>query len=603
MTKREKLLCLLALAGIALLTLIPFFKVGFTNGDDLEYFITSHQSLRGWLNDATIYAQNAGRFYFLITKYFYYIPYLADNFAVTKTIQYGSLLACYVYAAYIVWRLFKSQNLSLIVLLVLIANTHLHPNNHVPTYAYPFYFTLSLAIFLSGILLYINYTERGKYWRILASAALFFFAYLFYENYLVFAIIFCAAIIVTHWQRDGLKNTLRNGKLYLNLTPYTIGAIAYVACYFGYRQHVLSLHPDIIWYDGASFSDSFSLKNFFNILKNCTNLAVPGIYHSRTLAEHSLQFAGQPRGMLYPLISSSTGVYLNAIVQSILLWWLTRKNYWQQLTGKRLITGAIFTTIAMFMAHSLIGISKKYNQDYFWMTGYVTSFYSYFCIAALIAIAITAALKYSQNKPKIQLAIRVLLCAATLIISTVSNYHNENMARIWSHYQRQFEAIDHLANNSAFEQMPDNAIHYTESLHNNTIFNRNNSFENYIELRIGHNFRHIAKSPEQLRDLQVQHPNAPVYHWFLSQTNRLGEVLLTITHNSDSTARADVFYYSPHKQFVLFYTDNNTICSVNVEAGQNTALPHIGLRGKHIAPESFSVSNLPMCTADTLRIP
>ena len=159
------------------------------------------------------------------------------------------------------------------------------------------------------------------------------------------------------------------------------------------------------------------------------------------------------------------------------------------------------------------------------MTGYVTSFYSYFCIAALIAIAITAALKYSQNKPKIQLAIRVLLCAATLIISTVSNYHNENMARIWSHYQRQFEAIDHLANNSAFEQMPDNAIHYTESLHNNTIFNRNNSFENYIELRIGHNFRHIAKSPEQLRDLQAQHPNAPVYHWFLSQTNRLGEVL------------------------------------------------------------------------------
>ena len=134
MTKREKLLCLLAIAGIALLTLIPFFKVGFTNGDDLEYFITSHQSLRGWLSDATIYAQNAGRFYFLITKYFYYIPYLADNFAVTKTIQYGSLLACYVYAAYIVWRLFKSQSLSLIVLLVLIANTHLHPNNHVPTY-------------------------------------------------------------------------------------------------------------------------------------------------------------------------------------------------------------------------------------------------------------------------------------------------------------------------------------------------------------------------------------------------------------------------------------------------------------------------------------
>lgn len=603
MTKHEKLLYLLAFIGIAILTLIPFFSVGFTSGDDLEYFITSHQSLRGWLNDATIYAHGAGRFYFLITKYFYYIPYLADNFAVTKIIQYGSLLACYFYAAYIVWRLFKSHTLSLIALLVLIANNHLTPNNQVPTYAYPFYFTLSLAIFLSGILMYINYIERGKYWRIIASAALFFVSYLFYENYLVFAIIFCAAMIVTQWQRDGLKNTLQNGQLYLNLTPYIVGAIAYVACYVGYRQHVLALYPDINWYTGSSISTNFSIKNFFTIVKSCTYLAVPGVYHSRTLAEHSLQFAGQSRGMLYPLVNSSTGVYLNAIIQALLLWWLTRKNYWQKLTGKHLITGGIIATIAMFMAHFLIGISQKYNQEYYWITGWVTSFFSYFCMAMLIAVAITAALKYTQNKPKIQQTIRYILCTTTLIISIITGYHNEHISRIWSRYQHRIETFDQLANNSAFDQMPDNAIHYTESLHNGPMFTQNNSLEHYIELRIGRDLNHVATSPEQLSNLKAQHPDAPVYHWYLSETNRIGEVLLAITCNADTTARADVFYYSPHKQFVLFYTDDNTIRSVNVEAGRCTALPHISLQGKHIAPEAFSVSNLPMSTADTLRIP
>ena len=63
---------------VTAISLIPFFSVGFTTADDLEYYLTM---LRGDLfEDAQSYAQNTGRFYFLITKPIYSLVYWLDNF-------------------------------------------------------------------------------------------------------------------------------------------------------------------------------------------------------------------------------------------------------------------------------------------------------------------------------------------------------------------------------------------------------------------------------------------------------------------------------------------------------------------------------------------
>ena len=91
------------------ITLIPFFRVGFTTGDDLEYYLT-------WLigdlfTNANIYAHGAGRFYFLITKPIYSLPYIGDNFFLTKVIQYASLLLSFVLFALLVSKIFKSNKL------------------------------------------------------------------------------------------------------------------------------------------------------------------------------------------------------------------------------------------------------------------------------------------------------------------------------------------------------------------------------------------------------------------------------------------------------------------------------------------------------------
>ena len=121
--RREKLYYVLAFLAITILTLLPFFLVGIANDDDFQFFLVAHRDLAYWKFDAGVYAQCQGRFYYMFTKYFYYIPYLFDSFAWTKFVQYSSLCVCYLLFSYLVYRIFKSRKLCALSLLLLVFNT------------------------------------------------------------------------------------------------------------------------------------------------------------------------------------------------------------------------------------------------------------------------------------------------------------------------------------------------------------------------------------------------------------------------------------------------------------------------------------------------
>ena len=102
-----KTLIFIFLGLTVVITLIPFFRVGFTTGDELEYYLTW---LIGDLSaNANIYAHGAGRFYFLITKPMYSLAYIGDNFCLTKVLQYTSLLLSFILFAVIIGKIFKSK--------------------------------------------------------------------------------------------------------------------------------------------------------------------------------------------------------------------------------------------------------------------------------------------------------------------------------------------------------------------------------------------------------------------------------------------------------------------------------------------------------------
>ncbi len=132
---------------IIMLTLWPFFKVGFTMADDLEYYITTRGG--DLFTDAYWYAKDAGRFYFLITKTLYSVPYLIDNFYFTKIVQYVFLLLSIVLFAVVVKKVFRLKEFALLVFLLIFAFLPVTRGYHfMPIISYPFFFTFSFSIFL-----------------------------------------------------------------------------------------------------------------------------------------------------------------------------------------------------------------------------------------------------------------------------------------------------------------------------------------------------------------------------------------------------------------------------------------------------------------------
>jgi hypothetical protein len=176
-----------------IISLSPFFKIGFTTADDLENYMSY---LNGTLAEvAKLNAFHAGRFYFLITKPIYSLPYIGDSFVLTKIIQNLSLLLSYFLFSVLIKKVFKSRELAYIMFLLLILATPVSSNYFLPFIAYPFYFTFSFSLVLISVLLFIKYIDSGKYKFVIFSSVSFFISILFYETYLIFLMLMCLYIL------------------------------------------------------------------------------------------------------------------------------------------------------------------------------------------------------------------------------------------------------------------------------------------------------------------------------------------------------------------------------------------------------------------------
>lgn len=625
MSKQEKVFWFLAYAATAVLTLLPFFHVGFTTSDDFQYFNTAQQNWDYWMMDAEAYAHGAGRFYFLITKIFYYVPYLFDSFVWAKFVQYSSLLACYLLFTYLVIRIFKSQRLGALTLLLLIFNTAIDSGRFCPPTAFNFYFHFSFLLFMLGVLLFLNYTERKGYWRVIISAILFLCAYLFYETYLIFALLFCAYILIRNWKQFGFVNMLKNKQLYQELIPYFIVSVAYVGCYVGYRQYLVRTIPDFHLYEGAALSANFSLSHFFRIIYQCTIYTLPGrIYSLDTamVAENSLFIAGHYDNLFFILTHASAVAYINALIQCGILWFLTYKTDFQKLSWKKILIGILVALVFAFSAHTLIAIADKYNADWYRsMKAYVTTFYSYFGMMLAIALVVGASLK-AVSSATVKKIIVLGWCVLLFGFSIVNTYTNEHLSRAWERSQNRMTVIQLMAQDGFFEIIPEGALIYTEALHHTSdlgfsICNNTFDLEKNINWRAGKNFSFSQDLQTLFNDLTSKQ-EAPLYFIQAVENQKNNELLVVFSHISqiDSTNilksmsdDADIFYYSPTKNYTLFYTlgfqtDSVRIKSISVNSSDpHQKLTHVHLQEQGMSPFNFNISDMITPSSDTLIIP
>ena len=489
---------------VIIISLVPFFKIGFTISDDLENYLTF---LKGdFYQDAWVYANYSGRFYFLITKPLYSLVYAAGDSLGLKMLQYGCLLFSYFSFTYLIQKLFHSKKLSIALFVLLVCCTPVTPFFSIPFVAFPCFFTVSFAIFCWAVILFVKYTETDRYALVIYSALLCFVSSLFYENFLIFIFLFGIGILIRNLHKSGIRKAFTTKQLYKELLPIIIAALLYVALYFLFRQFVDN------HYDGSTFAHPLNWKNFFRIIWRCTFAAAPlhQFKHGfEVMSINSQSLTGHFHYYSFMLTHASLASYINALLVSFLAAYLL-KNFNNKLSWKALIITTVSALIFAFSSHLLIAVSSKYNLDWgSWLAGYVTSYYSYFGL--ILAILLTA---YALYKLVFHIKyVRILVGAAIVLVIfgvvVINNSTNEHISHEWARSQQRFTILDEMIADNAFSQMGETDILYCPAMYQsgmwgNCLFGIGiNRFNEYIFLKSGKQLTECEET-QQLRKLLSQ---------------------------------------------------------------------------------------------------
>lgn len=613
MSKKEKLFWALAYLATLLLTLLPFFQVGITNTDDLQYFNTSHYP-NVWASDAKIYAHTAGRFYFLLTKFFYYVPYFGHNYALTKFIQYFTVFVSFMLFSYLVYKIFRSKRLGALTGLLLVFNMSIGIDRFYPPTSYPFYFHFSLIIFLAALLSYVNYIEKGGYWRVIVGAVLALVACLFYENYVLFSVIFIGFVFIREWCRNGFVDMLKSKEFYKRICPFIAALAIYMGCYVGYRYYLMNHYENAIKYGGSMLASSFNWSQFFNILISFTTYTLPGrIYGFKhvqeTLVANSPLIIGHQNNVWFVLTHANAVTYINAIVQCGMFWYLMKKADFKKVSWTKFIVGFFVALLVAFVSHLLIAVAEKYNSGIYIMRVYVTSMYSCFTVTLALALLVALSFKLIKNQ-KARSAALAVWCILLVCFSIHIGYTNDLLSREWKKSQNRMTVMDLVAEEKQFDKIPDYSILYIESLLRTSkvgwsVCSNNSDFPNYIR-RVSNKKYFFAISWEDVLREKENHPESEVYFLQVSESKKFGEMLFAFSHISElgdqlSTTvadNADVYYYSPTKNYVLFYGIKNASGDISYKASKvvsydiHKKLTYKNIQNESLCPMEFRISNM-----------
>jgi len=570
-TNSEKLFIWLLFGITIIISLAPFFKIGFTTADDLEYYMCLH--CQDVLKSARMYSIAAGRFYFLITKPLYSLPYIGDNFLATKIIQYFSLLLSYSLFSILIKKIFKSKEFAIVLFLLLVLATPISANYYLPFIAYPFYFSFSFSILICSALLFIKYTETQKYKYVIFSTIVLFIAVLFYETYLIFLLFFCGYIFFRNLSvSKSLKRLLQSKLFYKELIPILSVAGLYILLYFGFRLLFIN---EAELYHGSSFAKSFSLSNYINILTQLTKSVLPtNLYYLSQdfISQNSLSHTGHINNIWFILQNSKLISILNAIIQ-VFLFAFFASRFDNKLSYKKLLVGILLAFLFAISAHSILGLAEKYNAvDNATIKGYVTSYYSYFGVWLIILLLSYFLIKLTHKIKYARYGVILILGLGIGYVSIVTSYTNDHLSRGWEKSQARFTLMDDLIEEGAFDKVEDGSIIYSPEMYFSdplgyVLSAQHFNWSRYIKIKSQKSI-YTAKTPENLKHLVNKNPEAKIYRLIKTDTEKNSNTLFiiaeinksTINYNSDNNLfmnatcnKADIHYYSPTKDFVFSF--------------------------------------------------
>lgn len=548
---------LIALLGVAIVVFLPFLNTGFGTGDDVEFMLTAKNG-SSW-QMAKMYANDTGRFYFLLTKPLYDLPYLLADYPTLKAINILFVLLNFLLIAKIA-QLFSNKYLGYFTFLITLVFVSIKGGNN-PIVSFLLYFSVSFSFILASILFTIKFGKenliryRNLSWIFFAIGLLFYEVYIMYLPLVVFILSYKFLQNTGYQKKKGWRQVIKA------IYPIAAVGVLYLIIYFSFRNFI---SPAI--YDGTKFAGTFDFYKSLNVINNLASGAFPGFSYfngHHVYWESSYLLESHQHGIFNLLRDAKPEWYFKAIIVGLISHYLISRIKLCSLKKSLLVVVVCF--LYVYFPQIPISLSEKYSVQYPNSTYYVSTYFSYISVGLLFSIVlvlpICIGVKWLKN---LLLYFSVIIVSLGSLMTDYANYH---AVVDLQNPKNTFDIIDDFIETDEFKSIPDNSFIYAPNLFSKSSkisWVNVHNWSYYIYMKSSKNIN-FSKSKDELIN-EFKDKKRPVYSLKFGYNRKekdrylaLGKVLneskidsLNCNILSDSIC---VYYYSTHKDFTLSFAN------------------------------------------------
>ncbi|HVD98363.1 MAG TPA: hypothetical protein VNB90_09180 [Cytophagaceae bacterium] len=594
---------------LAIITIYPFWEIGFATADDLSYYeIVRSGHLWNFSYQSAFYH---GRFYYAFSLPVYYLPYAFDNFVYTKIIQYTSMVMCVYTFSVLIKKITRSPELGMLFLVFFLAALSLSCWTSLIV-AYLFYFNFSFTLISFSLILLINYYETKKKSLLWYTAIVYFIGLLFYEIYLLYLLIAAIIILIFRKREQKEKSIAFQYKLFFKeISIFVSIGLLYLAIYIAFYL----LFPSS--YGGNSIAnDRLTHENIEAVLINFSESAFPlSVYYQNTDFFKQINENGHQNNLWYIVTQGKPDWIIKAILICLLFSYLIRRV--PKLTTLTFAGLLLSSLILIYLTHLPLAISQKYGLEFYFIKGYVTTYFSFFGVALLLTLIIYLLYQLATYHKILQAIVIVAGIFYLFECSIKTSYSNYYIAKDMARTKRAFDVIDLFCSWKKFNEIPSNAMIYAEDLWESSstqmrLYDQGFQWQNYIYLKTKRQLL-LVRDYATFYEAWSHTPNTPAYYLSRREPNKKSKDLLLVFSKIDASNispdsikllsnQADLFCISFKKQKCLSFhlaadsVDNVSVrkndhhyCLKNMNPSQITMITQI--KAPNIELKSIAISD------------
>lgn len=457
----------LALLVMMILRIFEIWPLGFVTRDDMGVSLASREPVETWLLEVKRVTRDYGRVFWYYSLSLYRAFYSTESETLRRGIVVGSVIANGLLLAACVGKLLKSIPLGLsagILFFAFLQNSW----DHGLVSAYPFVFQLSVSFVLVSLFLFDAFSQSRKKVLNYLSAFVLFAAYLNYENFLLYFLIFPAITLVRLNKFRGSTPSRSAFHILVDvLTPQLIVTSIYLLCYFSWRRYFGTGHG------GNTVQVTWSkegLTDIFRVIWNFSAASLPGHYITHPnyvviFSKYAEAGVEVPRKLYQVLQQLRLEWVLTSVLTTTGLLVLALKLRHYPFRLKSFLCVTAIGIFAFFCPNLFLAITPRFQA---WAKGgtasYTTTYYSFFGLV-LILTQFLALSGHLMSKGKIIKTISIAVSASLIFyFSLLVSFSNYYISKSQAHSNLKWKAVTGLAETEAFAAVPEGSIIIAPSL-------------------------------------------------------------------------------------------------------------------------------------------